>query len=67
MDIDQQRAVLTLCLMAAFADGVNSDAERAEILILAADLPRLWNSSEASAAIRMSTTANSAPPTSACG
>jgi excisionase family DNA binding protein len=29
-----------------------TDAERAEILILAADLPRLWNSSEASAAIR---------------
>ena len=31
MDIDQQRAVLTLCLMAAFADGANSDHERAEI------------------------------------
>ena len=31
MDIDQQRAVLTLCLMAAFADGANSEQERAEI------------------------------------
>ena len=31
MSIDEQRAVLTICLMAAFADGVNSDQERAEI------------------------------------
>src|SRR5258706_16003487 len=31
MDIDQQRAVLTVCLMAAFADGANSEQERAEI------------------------------------
>jgi uncharacterized membrane protein YebE (DUF533 family) len=31
MDIDQQRAVLTLCLMAAFADGAHTDRERSEI------------------------------------
>jgi len=28
---DEQRAILTLCLMAAFADGGNSDRERAEL------------------------------------
>jgi uncharacterized protein (DUF697 family)/tellurite resistance protein len=38
MDIDQQRAVLTLCLMAAFADGANSDAERAEVKRIAGTL-----------------------------
>ena len=38
MDIDQQRAVLTLCLMAAFADGANSDRERAEIKRIAGAL-----------------------------
>ena len=38
MDIDQQRAVLTLCLMAAFADGTNSDRERAEIKRIAGAL-----------------------------
>ena len=38
MDIDQQRAVLTLCLMAAFADGANSDQERAQIKRIAATL-----------------------------
>jgi uncharacterized protein (DUF697 family) len=38
MDIDQQRAVLTLCLMAAFADGANSDQERAEIKRIAGAL-----------------------------
>ena len=31
MNIDEQRAVLTICLMAAFADSVNSDQEHAEI------------------------------------
>ncbi len=31
METSQQRAVLTLCLMAAFADGVNDDRERAEL------------------------------------
>jgi uncharacterized protein (DUF697 family)/tellurite resistance protein len=31
MTADQQRAVLTVCLMAAFADGGNSDHERDEI------------------------------------
>ena len=31
MDASQQHAVLTLCLMAAFADGGNDDRERAEI------------------------------------
>jgi uncharacterized protein (DUF697 family)/tellurite resistance protein len=31
MDTAQQRAVLTLCLMAAFADGANDDNERGEI------------------------------------
>jgi uncharacterized protein (DUF697 family)/tellurite resistance protein len=31
MTSDQQRAVLTVCLMAAFADGGNSDRERDEI------------------------------------
>ena len=38
MDIDQQRAVLTLCLMAAFADGAHSDQERAEIKRIAGAL-----------------------------
>ena len=38
MDIDQQRAVLTLCLMAAFADGENSDRERAELKRIAGAL-----------------------------
>jgi uncharacterized protein (DUF697 family)/tellurite resistance protein len=38
MDADQQRAVLTLCLMAALADGANSDAERAEIKRIAGTL-----------------------------
>ena len=31
MDATQQRAVLTICLMAAFADGGNDDRERAHI------------------------------------
>lgn len=31
MNADQQRAVLTVCLMAAFADGGNTDSERDEI------------------------------------
>ena len=31
METSQQNAVLTLCLMAAFADGVNDDRERAEL------------------------------------
>ncbi len=31
MNTAEQRAVLTLCLMAAFADGANSERERAEI------------------------------------
>jgi uncharacterized protein (DUF697 family)/tellurite resistance protein len=38
MDTAQQRAVLTLCLMAAFADGSNDDSERAEIRRIAAAL-----------------------------
>jgi len=38
MDTSQQRAVLTLCLMAAFADGSNDDSERAEIRRIAAAL-----------------------------
>lgn len=38
MDADQQRAVLTLCLMAAFADGAHSDQERAEIKRIAGAL-----------------------------
>ena len=35
---DQQRAVLTVCLMAAFADGVNSEHERDEIRRIAGRL-----------------------------
>jgi len=31
MDNDQQRAVLTICMMAAFADGSKDDRERAEL------------------------------------
>ncbi|MEP7327939.1 MAG: DUF533 domain-containing protein [Betaproteobacteria bacterium] len=31
MNNEQQRAVLTICLMAAFADGGNDDCERAEV------------------------------------
>ena len=31
MNVAEQRAILTLCLMAAFADGGNSERERAEI------------------------------------
>ena len=31
MNTDEQRAILTLCLMAAFADGGNSEQERTEI------------------------------------
>lgn len=38
MDTSQQRAILTLCLMAAFADGSNDDSERAEIRRIAAVL-----------------------------
>ncbi|MEO8506122.1 MAG: DUF533 domain-containing protein [Betaproteobacteria bacterium] len=38
MDSTQQRAVLTLCLMAAFADGDNHDRERAEIKRIADSL-----------------------------
>jgi uncharacterized protein (DUF697 family)/tellurite resistance protein len=38
MDADQQHAMLTLCLMAAFADGANSDDERAEIKRIAGTL-----------------------------
>jgi uncharacterized protein (DUF697 family)/tellurite resistance protein len=38
MNPDQQRAVLTVCLMAAFADGANSDHERDEIRKIAGRL-----------------------------
>jgi len=38
MDNSQQRAVLTLCLMAAFADGGNDEKERAEIKRIADSL-----------------------------
>jgi len=38
MTAEAQRAVLTTCLMAAFADGGNSDAEREEIRRIAARL-----------------------------
>ena len=38
MDADQQRAVLTLCLMAAFADGANADASAREIKRIAGTL-----------------------------
>lgn len=38
MNADQQRAVLTVCLMAAFADGGNSDRERDEIKRIAGQL-----------------------------
>jgi uncharacterized protein (DUF697 family)/tellurite resistance protein len=38
MTADQQRAVLTVCLMAAFADGDNSDRERDEIKRIAGQL-----------------------------
>ena len=38
MDTSQQRAILTLCLMAAFADGSNDDDERAAIRRIAATL-----------------------------
>ena len=31
MNTDEQRAILTLCLMAAFADGGHSERERAEL------------------------------------
>lgn len=38
MDAAQQRAVLTLCLMAAFADGTSDDSERARIKAIADSL-----------------------------
>ncbi len=38
MDTREQRAVLTLCLMAAFADGGNDEKERAEIRRIAESL-----------------------------
>ena len=38
MDATQQRAVLTICLMAAFADGGNDDRERAHIKEIAGSL-----------------------------
>ena len=38
MDAAQQRAVLTICLMAAFADGGNDDRERAHIKQIAGSL-----------------------------
>jgi uncharacterized protein (DUF697 family)/tellurite resistance protein len=38
MDAGEQRAVLTLCLMAAFADGGNDERERAEIKRIAESL-----------------------------
>ncbi len=38
MNVDEQRAILTVCLMAAFADGGNSDPERDEIGRIAARL-----------------------------
>ena len=38
MDATQQRAVLTICLMAAFADGGNDDRERAHIRQIAESL-----------------------------
>ena len=38
MDAGEQRAVLTLCLMAAFADGGNDEKERAEIKRIAESL-----------------------------
>ena len=38
MDAAQQRAVLTLCLMAAFADGASDDGERAKIKAIADSL-----------------------------
>jgi len=38
MDAVQQRAVLTLCLMAAFADGASDDSERAKIRAIADSL-----------------------------
>lgn len=40
MNSDQQQAVLTLALFAAFADGVNDDAERRQIRELAQSLGR---------------------------
>jgi len=38
MNDEQQRAILTICLMAAFADGGNDDRERAEIQRIAQSL-----------------------------
>ena len=40
MDATEQRAVLTVCLMAAFADGGNDEPERAEIKRIADASPR---------------------------
>ena len=39
IDTDQQRAILTVSLMAAFADGAKHDAERAELKRIAERLP----------------------------
>ena len=38
MNDEQQRAILTICLMAAFAEGGNDDRERAEIKRIAQSL-----------------------------
>ena len=38
MNSEQQSAILTICLMAAFADGGNDDRERAEVKRIAESL-----------------------------
>ena len=51
MNLDQQKSILTIALLAAFADGSKDDTEREEIRRLAqslagdagmADLPRIY-------------------------
>ena len=51
MTLDQQKSILTIALLAAFADGAKDDAEREEIRRIAqslagdagmADLPRIY-------------------------
>ena len=51
MNLDQQKSILTIALLAAFADGTKDDAEREEIRRIAqslagdagmADLPRIY-------------------------
>ena len=51
MTLDQQKSILTIALLAAFADGNKDDAEREEIRRIAqslggdggmADLPRMY-------------------------